>query len=169
MRIETIVEPIMRGEATIGTRTIGITEIPEVKIRYHLEKYPELKEIEQHGNFIDLRCAKTIELKAGEFKLIPLGVSMEIEYGYWAQVVPRSSTFKNWGIIQTNSFGVIDTDYCGDDDEWFMPVYATRDTVINVNDRVSQFRIVKDVRFDINKVDKLYGENRGGHGHSGKN
>jgi dUTP pyrophosphatase len=143
--------------------------MPKFNIRYHREKYPDLKDIESYGNFIDLRCAEKVELKAGDFKLIPLGFSAKIEDGYWAQVVPRSSTFKKWGILMTNSFGVIDTEYCGDDDEWFMPVYATRDTTIEVNDRICQFRLVKDIEFDIETIDKLSDNNRGGFGKSGIN
>lgn len=143
--------------------------MPKFNIRYHREKYPDLKDIETHGNFIDLRCAEKVELKAGDFKLIPLGFSAKIEDGYWAQVVPRSSTFKKWGILMTNSFGVIDTEYCGDNDEWFMPVYATRDTIIEANDRICQFRLVKDIEFDIETIDKLSDNNRGGFGKSGVN
>ena len=92
----------------------------------------------------DLRASETVELKAGEFKLIPLGVAMQLPKGYEAHVVPRSSTFKNYGLLQVNSCGIIDGSYCGDDDMWRMPVYATRDTVVNVNDRICQFRIVEN-------------------------
>ena len=84
------------------------------------------------GNWIDLRAAEDVALKAGEFKLIPLGIAMELPRGYEAHVVPRSSTFKNYGIIQVNHQGVVDGPdretgeggYCGNDDQWFMPVYA---------------------------------------------
>lgn len=141
----------------------------DIKIKYHNK---ELVKIEKNaiGDWIDLRAAETTNLKQGEFKLIPLGVSMELPEGYEANVVPRSSTFKNFGVIQTNSFGVIDSSYCGDDDQWFMPVYAIRDTVIHFNDRICQFRLNKSmgpVKFV--EVNSLNNENRGGHGSTGVN
>ena len=108
-------------------------------------------------------------LQQGEFKLIPLGVGMELPKGYEAHVVPRSSTFKNFGIIQTNHQGVIDSSYCGDNDQWFMPVYALRDTQIHINDRICQFRIMENqpkIVFD--EVAHLEHEDRGGHGGTGK-
>ena len=108
-------------------------------------------------------------MKKGEFCLIPLGVAMELPKGYEAHVVPRSSTFKNFGIIQTNHQGVIDASYCGDNDQWFMPVYAVRDTEIHVNDRICQFRIMENqpkVIFD--EVTHLDNADRGGHGSTGK-
>lgn len=120
------------------------------------------------GDWIDLRCAENIELKAGKFRLIPLGVAMKLPEGYEAHIAPRSSTFKNYGIIQTNSVGIIDESYCGNNDQWMMPVYATRDTVINKNDRICQFRIVKkmpDIEFEI--VEKLGDVDRGGFGSTG--
>lgn len=140
-----------------------------VKVKYH-KKYVGLLPIEilKQGDFVDLRSAKDIELKEGDFTLIPLGVSMQLPEGYWGQVVPRSSTFKKYGIIQVNSFGVIDESYCGDNDEWFMPVYATRDTVIPMNERVCQFRIVKKEPFTISTVEVLGNEDRGGHGSTGR-
>lgn len=142
---------------------------PELKIRYHREIYPNLPSVEQHGNFIDLYCAKEYTLKAGEFTLIDLGVSVELPDGYWLQLVPRSSTFGKYGIIETNSFGVVDTSYCGDDDIVKMPAYALRDTIIPANERICQFRIVKDEPFDITEVEKLEGPNRGGFGSTGTN
>lgn len=144
--------------------------IPTVQVRYHKELYPDMMEIGEisHGDFIDLRSAERVELKAGEFKIISLGVSIKLPEGYWAQFVPRSSTFKNYGILQTNSFAVIDESYCGDNDIWRMAIYATRDTVIEANDRVCQFRIVKKQPFKIESVDHLDGEDRGGFGSTGK-
>lgn len=79
-------------------------------------------------------------LRAGK-PLIPLGVAMKLPKGYEAYVVSRSSTFKNFGVIQANAFGIVDETYCGDDDQWYYPAYAVRDTVIHVNDRICQFRI----------------------------
>ena len=122
------------------------------------------------GNWIDLRCAskEPIHLKAGEFKLIPLGVAMELPEVYEAHIVPRSSTFKNFGIIQTNSMGIIDSSYCGDNDFWFFPALAMRETTINFNDRICQFRIepiMKPVNFMY--VEHLNHDDRGGHGSTG--
>lgn len=143
----------------------------EIKIKYFDDNLEKLGFIEgQKSNWIDLRCAEDIELKAGEFKLIPLGVAMELPEGYEAHVIPRSSTFKNWGIIQTNSMGLIDQSYRGDNDQWFMPVYATRDTKINFNDRVCQFRIMLTMgEVEFNTVSSLGNENRGGCGSTGTN
>ena len=108
-------------------------------------------------------------MKKGEFRLIPLGVAMELPKGYEAHVVPRSSTFKNFGIIQTNHQGVIDCSYCGDNDQWFMPVYAVRDTEIHVNDRICQFRIMENQpRLLFDEVEHLENADRGGHGSTGK-
>lgn len=139
----------------------------EIKIKYFAD-IEKIKSI-SIGSWIDLRAAETIELKAGEFKLIPLGVGMKLPKGYEAKVAPRSSTFKNFGVIQVNSPGVIDNAYSGNEDQWFMPVYALRDTVIEKNDRICQFRIDREmpkVRFV--EVDSLDEVNRGGHGSTGK-
>lgn len=139
-----------------------------IKIKYFSDDVMRLEKISK-GDWIDLRAAKDMEIKAGDRALIPLGVAIELPKGYEAIVAPRSSTFKNWGLIQTNSIGVIDESYCGDNDQWFMPVYATRDTFINMNDRVCQFRIIKhQPTFYIEEVDSLGNEDRGGHGSTGK-
>ena len=117
-----------------------------------------------------MRASEEVELKAGDFKLIPLGVAMELPKGYEAHLVPRSSTFKTWGLLQTNSVGIVDCSYCGDNDMWRMPVYATMDTVIHVNDRIAQFRIFKnqpEIVFD--QVEHLGNKDRGGFGSTGKN
>lgn len=142
---------------------------PELKIRYHREKYPTLPDVAAYGNFVDLYNAEEVTLTKGEFKLLDLGISVEIPKGYWMQIVPRSSTFKKYSIIQTNSFGVIDTEYCGDDDILMLPVLSTRDIVIPKNERICQFRLVKDIEINITSVDKLENENRGGFGSTGKN
>lgn len=140
-----------------------------IKIKYFTDKIEKLTYIDGKSDWIDLRAAEDIVMKKGEFKLIPLGVAMELPKGYEAHVVPRSSTFKNYGIIQTNHQGVIDCSYCGDNDQWFMPAYALRDTEIHVNDRICQFRIMENqpkIVFD--EVTRLTGEDRGGHGSTGK-
>lgn len=140
-----------------------------IKIKYFTDKIEKIKKIDK-GDWIDLRAAETIELKAGEFKLIPLGVAMQLPKGYEAHVVPRSSTYKNFGIIQTNHQAVIDESYCGDNDQWFYPTYALRDTVINVNDRICQFRIMKkQPSINFEEVEVLENENRGGIGSTGTN
>jgi len=139
----------------------------QIKIKYFNENLVRIDKIVQ-GDWLDLRAAKTIVLKKDEFKLIPLGIAMELPEGYEAHVVPRSSTFKNFGIIQTNSMGVIDESYKGDEDQWFFPAYALRDTVIEMNDRICQFRIMKKMPpVELVEVEKLENENRGGHGSTG--
>lgn len=140
-----------------------------IKIKYLTDKIDKIKKIAV-GDWIDLRAAEDVVLKAGEFKLIPLGVAMQLPKGYEGHVVPRSSTFKKWGIIQTNHQAVIDESYCGDQDQWFYPAYALRDTVIHANDRICQFRIMKKqpvVEFE--EVEELGNENRGGIGSTGTN
>lgn len=109
-------------------------------------------------------------MNKGEFRLISLGVSMKLPKGYEAHIVPRSSTYKNWKILQTNSTGIIDNSYCGDDDIWYFPAFATEDTVINEGDRICQFRILKSMpKTHIKIVDRLTGGNRGGIGSTGVN
>ena len=108
-------------------------------------------------------------MKQGEFKLIPLGVGMKLPKGYEAHIVPRSSTFKNFGIIQTNHQGIVDGSYCGDNDQWHMPAYAIRDTHISCNDRICQFRIMKNQpELFFEEVECLEGADRGGFGSTGK-
>lgn len=139
----------------------------KIEIKYHNKDMVKIEKL-PNGDWIDLRSAETVELKAGEFKIISLGISMRLPEGYEAHVVPRSSTFKKWGIIQTNHMGVIDNSYSGDNDVWGMPVLATRDTVINVNDRICQFRIFKrQPEVKIVEVDKLDDRSRGGFGSTG--
>lgn len=141
----------------------------KIQIKYFTDKIEPLTYADGKSDWIDLRAAEEIVLKAGEFKLIPLGVAMRLPKGYEAHVVPRSSTFKNYGIIQTNHFGVIDETYSGDNDQWFMPVYAVRDTQIHVNDRICQFRIMEhQPTIVFEQVEKLDSTDRGGFGSTGK-
>lgn len=142
----------------------------KIRIKYFTDKIEKLDYIDGKSDWIDLRASEEVELKAGDFKLIPLGVAMQIPEGFEGHLAPRSSTFKTWGIIQTNSVGVIDCSYCGDDDMWRMPVYATRDTVIHVNDRVAQFRIIENQpKIVFEEVERLGNDSRGGFGSTGKN
>lgn len=148
--------------------TIDKMTIEKIRIRYFTEAIDKLDYIDGKSDWIDLRASENVSLKAGEFKLIPLGVAMELPQGYEAHIVPRSSTFKTWGIIQTNSMGVVDCSYCGDNDMWRMPVYATRDVEIHVNDRICQFRIMKNQpKISFEEVEHLDNEDRGGFGSTG--
>ena len=140
----------------------------KIKIKYFTDKIEKLAYIDGKSDWIDLRAAEDVDLKKGEFKLIPLGVGMELPKGYEAHVVPRSSTFKNFGILQANSYGVIDSSYCGENDIWKMPVYAVRDTQIHVNDRIAQFRIMENQpQIEFEEVDHMSGTDRGGFGSTG--
>ncbi len=139
-----------------------------IKIKYFNDQLERLCYIEGKSDWIDLRASEDVELKCGEYKLIPLGVAMELPKGYEAHIVPRSSTFKNFGILQTNSCGVVDCTYCGDEDMWRMPVYAVRDTHIQMNERICQFRIFENqpqIIFD--EVKTMGNSNRGGFGTTG--
>jgi len=144
-------------------------KMERIKIKYFTDKIEKLAYVGGKSDWIDLRASEEVALKKGEFALIPLGVAMELPKGYEAHVVPRSSTYKNFGIIQANSFGIIDGSYCGDNDMWRMPAIAMRDTVVHVNDRICQFRIMKNqpqIHFD--EVDSLEGADRGGFGSTGR-
>ena len=138
-----------------------------IKIKYHAD-IPRI-EVNPKGDWVDLRAAEDVEMKVGDFRLISLGVSMKLPEGYEAHIVPRSSTYKNWGIIQSNHIGVVDNSYCGDNDIWKFPAIAIRNTRIYKNERICQFRIVKKqpkLNFEI--VDRLDDVDRGGFGSSGR-
>ena len=139
----------------------------EIKIKYADKGIDKIDKIEI-GNWIDLRSAETVEIQRGDFKLISLGVAIKIPDGYEAYLAPRSSTFKNYGILQTNSIGIIDSSYCGDNDIWIFPAYATKDTVIHKNDRICQFRIMKNMpEVKLISVENLDAPDRGGFGSTG--
>ena len=143
--------------------------LQKIPIRYH---NPDLKHIDtiEKGDWIDLRAAENVEILAGQSCKISLGISMQLPAGYEAHVRPRSSTFKNWGILLVNSMGVIDNSYCGDNDIWFFEALAFRDTVIHVNDRICQYRIVeKQPVIQFETVEHLDNPDRGGYGSTGKN
>lgn len=139
----------------------------EILVKYHADIHP--LEMTEKGDWIDLRVAEDVELKAGESRCISLGVSMKLPDGYEALVIPRSSTFKHWGVIQTNGVGLIDNSYCGNDDVWMFPALATRDVLIEKNSRICQFRIQRKMeKPDLKTVYVLDSVNRGGLGSSGK-
>lgn len=141
-----------------------------IDILYH---NPDLIPIElvENGDWIDLRAAEEYHLYPNQFILINLGISMKLPENYEAHIVPRSSTFKTWGLIQTNGVGIIDSSYCGENDIWMMPVYSTKITHIYVNDRICQFRLVEKMprNINFNAVDNLNTEDRGGFGSTGTN
>ncbi len=147
-----------------------------IKIKYIKDIVPI--EILPQGNWIDLRCAEDTFIPEGSFAMISLGVAMKLPKGYEAIVAPRSSTFKNYGIIQTNSIGIIDSSYCGDEDEWKLPVYCfvgntdrngVKGTFIRKNDRICQFRLLENQpKEKLLTVEKLGKANRGGFGSTGK-
>lgn len=139
-----------------------------IKIKYFDNEIDRIEKINK-GDLIDLRAAETVEMKKGDFKLIKLGVGMKLPDGYKANVYPRSSTYKNFGIILANSVGQIDNSYSGDSDEWKFPAIALRDTVIHKNDRICQFeiqRIQPEIEFE--EVEHLDEVSRGGIGSTGK-
>ncbi len=141
----------------------------QIKIKYLDDSIKRLTYVEGKSDWIDLAAAETVTLKKGEFKLIHLGVAMELPEGYEAHIAPRSSTYKNFKILQTNSVGVVDRSYCGPNDWWKMAVYATEDTTINKGDRIAQFRIIEN-QPKLNFVEsELTGKDRGGFGSTGKN
>ena len=140
----------------------------KIRIKYFSDRIEKLRYIGGKSDWIDLRAAENISMKAGEFRLIPLGIGMALPEGYEAHVVPRSSTFKNFGILQVNSVGIIDESYCGDSDQWFFPAYAVRDTKIRINDRICQFRIMEhQPQFTFEETEKLSEQSRGGFGSTG--
>ena len=138
-----------------------------IKVNTHGNKLPEAIE---NGDWVDLRSAETVTMQAGEYRIISLGVSMKLPDGYEAHVLPRSSTFKKWGILLVNGMGIIDNSYCGDNDIWGFPALAMRKTTIYEGDRICQFRIVKkqpDIKFVKDSLED--NKNRGGFGSTGHN
>ena len=141
----------------------------KLKIKYHVKELEKLRYIDGKSDWIDLRVAENISMKQGEYRLISMGISVEIPKGYEMLIVPRSSAYKNFGILQTNAMGVVDESFCGDNDIIHMPILAMRDTEIHINDRIGQFRLMPhqpEVHFI--EVDHLDNEDRGGFGTTGK-
>lgn len=141
-----------------------------IKVKYHHDKLIKLEQVEV-GDWIDLRCAEypNVSLTAGEHKLISLGVSMELPFGYEAHIIPRSSTFLKHGLFQWNHFGLVDSTYKGDDDIWRFTAYAMRDTTIEFNTRICQFRVMRTQPFiQFQEVKSLGNKERGGFGSTGE-
>ena len=139
-----------------------------LKVKYFDKEIEKIKKINK-GDWIDLRSAADMFLTKGQFALIPLGVGMVLPEGYEAHIAPRSSTFKNWKILQVNSVGIVDNSYSGDTDQWMMPVFATEDTEIKKNDRICQFRIIEKMpELEIEEVEHLNDKSRGGFGSTGQ-
>ena len=141
----------------------------KLKIKYHVKELEKLRYIDGKSDWIDLRVAENVRMKQGEYRLISMGISVEIPKGYEMLIVPRSSAYKNFGILQTNAMGVVDESFCGDNDIIHMPILAMRDTEIHINDRIGQFRLMPhqpEVHFI--EVDHLDNEDRGGFGTTGK-
>ena len=147
----------------------------KIKIKYKAD----IQKIEKiaNGDWIDLRAARDMFITEGTADMIPLGVAIELPKGYEAIVLPRSSTFKNFGVIMTNSAGVIDNSYCGDDDQWHFPAYCLkgteikdgrRGTMIPKDARIAQFRILENQpELEIEEAESLGNKNRGGFGSTG--
>ena len=139
----------------------------KIKIKY-FNGAKRLEKISK-GDWIDVYANDTMYISQNSKALIPLGIAMELPEGYEAHLAPRSSTFKKWGIMQTNHQGVVDNTYCGDDDWWFMSCYATKDIKIEKGDRICQFRIMKKMpKIKFETVEILGNKNRGGFGSTGK-
>jgi dUTPase len=141
----------------------------KIKIKYHVKELEKLCYIDGKSDWIDLRVAEDVKMKAGEFRLISMGISVELPKGYEMWILPRSSAFKNFGVIQTNAMGVVDESFCGDNDIIHMPILAMRDTEMHINDRIGQFRIAKhQAEIHFVEVEHLNHADRGGFGTTGK-
>lgn len=124
---------------------------------------------ERHGAMFDLAASEDVKLREGEVKVIPLGIRMKLPDGYFGLVVPRSSTCLKHGIMMANSVGIIENDYCGDNDVWGFVAYAVRDTAIAKGTRIAQFMPVPmfgDLDFDV--VESMTCTDRGGYGSTGE-
>ena len=141
----------------------------KIKIKYHVKELEKLCYIDGKSDWIDLRVAEDVKMKAGEFRLISMGISVELPKGYEMWILPRSSAFKNFGVMQTNAMGVVDESFCGDNDIIHMPILAMRDTEMHINDRIGQFRIAKhQAEIHFVEVEHLNHADRGGFGTTGK-
>ena len=150
-----------------------------IRIKY-FDNATKLKKITK-GNWIDVYANKDVFVKCGEKKMVPLGFALELPEGWEGHLAPRSSTFKTWGIIQTNSVGVVDDTYIGDNDQWHMPVYClqgkdiesengeeVKGTWIRKGDKIGQFRIMEVMpEIEFEEVESFGNEDRGGFGTTG--
>lgn len=140
----------------------------QIKIKYIDKEIEKLGKITV-GDMIDLRCAEDVDMKQGEFKYISLGIAMQLPEGYEAHLYNRSSTPKKHGIMIANSVGIIDNSYCGNNDVWMFPAFAMRDTHIDKNTRIAQFRIMKSQpEIEFVEVEDLGNDDRGGLGSTGE-
>ncbi|VYU43042.1 deoxyuridine 5'-triphosphate nucleotidohydrolase [Clostridium tertium] len=147
-----------------------------IRIKY-FEGATRLSKISK-GDWIDVYANKDMFIKEGERAMIPLGFALELPNGWEGHLAPRSSTFKTWGIIQTNSIGVVDSSYIGDNDQWHMPVFCiqgkneqdgVKGTFIERGDKVAQFRIMEVMpSIEFEEVDTFGNKDRGGFGSTGK-
>lgn len=151
-----------------------------IRIKY-FDKATKLKKITK-GNWIDVYANKDVFVKCGDRAMVPLGFALELPEGWEGHLAPRSSTFKTWGIIQTNSVGVVDDTYIGDNDQWHMPVYCLqgkyvendngeeiKGTWIRKGDKIGQFRIMEVMpEIEFEEVESFGNEDRGGFGTTGR-
>lgn len=157
----------MKEDEVFGeTELRDLTSEPyTIKVKYH----DGASKLERHGAMWDMAASETVALKEGEVRIIPLGVSMQLPSGYMGVLVPRSSTCLKHGIMMANSVGIIENDYCGDNDVWGFVAYAVRDTAITKGTRIAQFMPVPmfgDLDFDV--VESMPCTDRGGYGSTGE-
>lgn len=168
----------MNQKNNTNNETLTFTSIDnielEIKIKYLNDEVPRINKISK-GDWIDLYAAEDIVIPKGESALINLGIAMQLPKGYEAHMLPRSSTFKNWGIIMTNSMGIIDESYCGNNDYWKFPAFClepntdyVKCTYIHKGDKIAQFRIIEHMpNIKFTEVESLDNEDRGGFGSTG--
>lgn len=147
----------------------------KLRIKY-FEGATRLQKIAK-GNWIDVYANKDVFIKLGDRAMVPLGFALELPQGWEGHLAPRSSTFKTWGIIQTNSIGVVDDTYIGDNDQWHMPVFCLQGKHIEVEeqgtwirkgDKIGQFRIMEVMpEIEFEEVDTFGNSDRGGFGTTG--
>lgn len=147
----------------------------KLRIKY-FEGATRLQKIAK-GNWIDVYANKDVFIKVGDRAMVPLGFALELPQGWEGHLAPRSSTFKTWGIIQTNSIGVVDDTYIGDNDQWHMPVFCLQGKHIEVEeqgtwirkgDKIGQFRIMEVMpEIEFEEVDTFGNSDRGGFGTTG--
>lgn len=138
-----------------------------IVVKYRYDDTQKISKLEV-GDWIDLAVDDDVSMGQGEFLLLPFGVAMQLPKGYEAHIIPRSSTFSKYGILQANSYGLVDNSYSGDEDWWRFPAYATRNTTIKRGTRICQFRIVKkQPQLNIKEVKFFNSKSRGGFGSTG--